>query len=619
MPFPNLDSDTTPTESDPPAPAALEPARPAPFADRSETTGQADTTPIAFRVDNIRAVVQKLQLDGVDDLMTFLSHDWAADAYIAYHDKCLRPAREADQAYIEQHHRLPPTQQGRGQHQWKIDRVAKILQSKSSQFFDKNPDTGAWDDHDHEIHFMVQIVRNAVAPGRVWAGDNGVGCTAELSQRALCLTEFLRWVYKFNIGTSQETEKTRNRKKEWLRFLEKLREDATQSRTAASPSQDQAFQDPDQPPESVPDGHDGHDDGGSRMNVDPTAEPSHPSSTDSRLSATPEVMIPGEDIGLILSILESARNFPAEATATTTSSADSDLVIDEELSDRASLPDMGDHSDLDADAMRGHPVFNYKIRQSKTSNQQKGIHWLTEDAYKVFKNNLEHRLNSWGLSADGRGTCILVPAEWANVRPQEIMDDFRMDSWPNDEAHTKRLASRPDPLLINGTDCAQWLHIADHTATWARACGWFSAWPDHPRRGIDLDQFVAGPRGVFPEMHGSHLCHHGLCIQPGHIVYEDRITNLSRNSCHTAAKTMRGYHNSVPEHCSKHDPPCLLQVSAAASYVTTTPADPPPARLPDGDRGHLHPARRLARVARHPFGRPDVDQTRQPPIRLPYL
>lgn len=61
-------------------------------------------------------------------------------------------------------------------------------------------------------------------------------------------------------------------------------------------------------------------------------------------------------------------------------------------------------------------------------------------------------------------------------------------------------------------------------------------------------------------MHGSHLCHHGLCILPSHLVYEDGTTNLERKSCYTAALNLRSYGAPIPEHCYKHQPPCLLQV-----------------------------------------------------------
>ena len=95
------------------------------------------------------------------------------------------------------------------------------------------------------------------------------------------------------------------------------------------------------------------------------------------------------------------------------------------------------------------------------------------------------------------------------------------------------------------------------TTAWTRADVWFAHWP---RRGVDLDIFLSSPDGPYPEMQGSHRCHHGLCINPNHPVYEPKLVNLSRQKCAVFAKRLRRYGFSIPEHCQDHEPACLMQV-----------------------------------------------------------
>jgi len=95
--------------------------------------------------------------------------------------------------------------------------------------------------------------------------------------------------------------------------------------------------------------------------------------------------------------------------------------------------------------------------------------------------------------------------------------------------------------------------------SFARAIAWFLT--DWPRRAAELDQLLSGQSIDLPweEMHGSHRCHHGLCINPNHILWDPKFTNFEKNGCYTAAQKLRQYQH-LPAECNKHDPPCLLQV-----------------------------------------------------------
>lgn len=61
-------------------------------------------------------------------------------------------------------------------------------------------------------------------------------------------------------------------------------------------------------------------------------------------------------------------------------------------------------------------------------------------------------------------------------------------------------------------------------------------------------------------LHSSHRCGHRTCLI--HCVFEDRRTNESRERCQEEAIKLREYGEEVPQYCTDHDPPCLMQLQA---------------------------------------------------------
>lgn len=98
--------------------------------------------------------------------------------------------------------------------------------------------------------------------------------------------------------------------------------------------------------------------------------------------------------------------------------------------------------------------------------------------------------------------------------------------------------------------------LAGFTPSYVRAMTWYA----DERRGIDLDNFLGS--GPFMPMEGSHLCHHGHCVNPRHCKYETGLTNSDRARCVQLAWGLRKMGRDVPRHCPVHEPPCLLQVGA---------------------------------------------------------
>ena len=196
-------------------------------------------------------------------------------------------------------------------------------------------------------------------------------------------------------------------------------------------------------------------------------------------------------------------------------------------------------------------VPTYLVKMSKkTLGQQRALSWLHDSGKARFDVVHETLLAQWGVKAGHWGTCVLLPEDWRAMNPVDLMAIFR--------------EYKPPPT---GKGRA-WYCFSDHATTMARAAAWFSdkRWPQgpegqtvnrFPRRGIDLDNFLGC--GSWGPMDGSHLCHHKHCII--HIVYESSATNVDRWNCCHEARFLRQERREVPEHCAKHWPPCLMQVS----------------------------------------------------------
>ena len=179
----------------------------------------------------------------------------------------------------------------------------------------------------------------------------------------------------------------------------------------------------------------------------------------------------------------------------------------------------------------------YEVKQSKKMpGQQRGLNWLMPSAMDHFRSVHDELLGRWGVTSEHKGTCVLCPEDWRFSDPLELMNLFNNQNCPSHDLPRA------------------WYSHSDHATTLARAAAWFSSWP---HTGSELDNFLGG--GPWILMHGSHLCHHDHCIV--HITYERGDTNEDRKFCRKRAKFLRQEGRDIPEHCTRHDPPCLMQVS----------------------------------------------------------
>ncbi|KAB5559742.1 hypothetical protein GE09DRAFT_1220405 [Coniochaeta sp. 2T2.1] len=186
----------------------------------------------------------------------------------------------------------------------------------------------------------------------------------------------------------------------------------------------------------------------------------------------------------------------------------------------------------------------YGVRSSaQQPGQPKALAWLSQAAKDTFTAFQTRALAKWGVTPDHDGTCVMDPADWANLDPIELMETLTHRTSPT--AHSQNRTFKYD----------------DHSTNVPRANAWFGSWP---HSGVELDNFLGD--GPFKAMQGSHLCHHDNCIVPAHVVYEAADVNADRKDCHKLALRLRSSGREVPARCETHHPPCLLRHAALSTF-----------------------------------------------------
>ncbi|KAL8890476.1 MAG: hypothetical protein Q9215_002388 [Flavoplaca cf. flavocitrina] len=199
---------------------------------------------------------------------------------------------------------------------------------------------------------------------------------------------------------------------------------------------------------------------------------------------------------------------------------------------------------LRSSSANARTVPTYEVKQSRrVPSQQRGASWIRYQSKQRFEEVLSPILERWGVGVQHWGTCVLIPEAWRFLEPIELVALLSTD------------VNLPLALAQGSRACYSY---DDHATSFARAKAWYSTWP---RRGCDLDNFV-GTEGQddYKPMDASHLCHHKHCII--HIVYEAADVNQDRARCQERAQFLRRERRAIPDHCTQHQPPCLLQHAA---------------------------------------------------------
>lgn len=184
------------------------------------------------------------------------------------------------------------------------------------------------------------------------------------------------------------------------------------------------------------------------------------------------------------------------------------------------------------------PIPQYQVKRSRIeAGQQKAIAWLGTPAKTDYDRVYANFVGRFGgVNPSHRGTCVLCPEDLRAVDPASLVD----------LVDPRRLPAGNSPRLT--------YRYSDHTTDFARATGWFNGpWP---RTGVQLDNLIGC--GLFEPMDASHLCHQEHCLV--HLTYEAAHTNQDRKQCAAGARSARRAGTEVAARCSRHNPPCLLQV-----------------------------------------------------------
>jgi hypothetical protein len=468
---------------------------------------------------NRNILMEELGLHDENELVNWLRKSWVIDAYGEYAEAFLNPTRLEEKAVQAKGPRIFRKYFSRGNNysstaEYVINSSISALKGSGSSPFQNPEAKDNWGDAQHHIWFLVQLVSGGRASGH-W--------TMDLDAQTLCIKAYrvaawLRHIPRANTSTGQIGELHMEHRDRWVQLLR----DAYFHRTRQSTE---------------------------RKKMDAVIETSSPRvSRDTnvkghfRLSSIERGKSDRDGI--------EKRDRPSMDTATRTSSPriSRDITIKDQS--RASSIERGE-SEGDGMKKRGRPsqpslTGSSPFPSQATSKDEltRGLSWLTLAAKETFENHQRLLLSRWGVAVEHDTTCVQVPSIWENVDPRALM-----------------ASANPEGGLGPGINPRLQFSYRGYATVFTRASLWFSR-TQWPPAEAELEEFA--PSSIQARSNSrtaSHICHHGFCINPHHVVFEDLTLNLSRNSCVTAAATLRRYSAPIPPYCSTHEPPCLLQVS----------------------------------------------------------
>ena len=65
-------------------------------------------------------------------------------------------------------------------------------------------------------------------------------------------------------------------------------------------------------------------------------------------------------------------------------------------------------------------------------NQMKAMEWMLQNGKDRFEAHQDKILLRWGVTAEHVGTCVLVPASWSGLDPQDLVNNFSYKDYPSD-------------------------------------------------------------------------------------------------------------------------------------------------------------------------------------------
>jgi hypothetical protein len=193
-------------------------------------------------------------------------------------------------------------------------------------------------------------------------------------------------------------------------------------------------------------------------------------------------------------------------------------------------------------------IKNMEIRRAVFSSTV----WIDQ-----MKKDCTSYLNIWGLVAGHTETCVLIPPKHDKTwNPRHVVEDMLA----NPELFKKQIGTNEVGRMIACVDYYNNRNSRYRAGmVFTRALAWIRWCEDNPSLTVAEKeaQLTFIPRH---SRHSSHRCGQPTCIV--HLIFESWMENKSRDFCKADAEGLRRSARRVPEFCSKHNPPCYMQLQA---------------------------------------------------------
>ena len=479
------------------------------------------------------ALRKLLHLRDRNEMATWLSQDWVADAFIEYYNRAIDHWRRAMEEIEAMGGEIPP-QERRSSERFLVCRAADTLRSRNPRYVLALIPESYWTKDDQDIRFLVRMVDAGRATGRCWERYTRGDHTEYLCTIVYRLMCWLRAMHKITIATSGMSRWKKTNCGRWFDILRGIREQRAGFRGAplppltASGIEASNAETPHQNPShrQTPSPSPSHTSEGDLVDIRllPTRSPgelyerldikvdrngtstfSGDSTCDlAQAPSPPSYTLKGDLVDKCLLPARSSEvsyervGSRVDRNATSTFSSDvaydsttlADVKSSRDSSDssnevrsreRPSGASLDDDPEVDARSVRRlngregqdliaadftslgtvpierkpdpsrieqpiplatpaqlTPNFDYPtfadylaIRSKKGINQMKAIDWMLQTGKDRFEAYQDQLLARWGLTAEHTGTCILIPASWSRLDPQDIVDDFGYEMQPS--------------------------------------------------------------------------------------------------------------------------------------------------------------------------------------------
>ncbi len=451
----------------------------------SRDSGQAGPSAALTKLpNNSEEALRKLfRLRDRNEMAAWLTQVWVADIYIEYYNVAIDHWRRAMEAVEAAGGEIPP-QERRSSQKFLVHRAADALRSRSPRYVSTPVAKAYWTKDDHDIRFIVRIVDEGRASGRCWERYTSGDHTEYLCAVAYRLMCWLRAMHKITVATSGMSRWHKANCDRWFNILRRIRDQRADSReevataraslphilaveapTGAMPQSHAPTQEQAQSPQSYM-SQNSPLDGRLLPALSPATSLDYPDIRDN-LTMTPTFFgnsthdpaygnssnVAGSKFSRGSRNEVWSREHPQVPIQDDDSSGDARSVRHPDSQDGQDCVNT-DFTTLNTASVKIEPglfeieqanpsrlslnldleiphVPSYRApRSKKGKNQMKAIEWMLQPGKDRFEAHQDKVLGRWGVTAEHAGTCILIPASWSGLDPQDLVHDFSYQKCP---------------------------------------------------------------------------------------------------------------------------------------------------------------------------------------------